>query len=216
MKLVVLNVANPFAPVNPQVPAGPEQLLSHLDAALTISGHESFVMACEGSVTEGILLATPRPLNFSGTSERHRIHEQYRFILQSFLEKWPIDLIHMHGADFYEYLPSNEIPVLATLHQPLKEYPKSIFHLDRPRTFLQCTNADQRAACPPCPYLLPQIEDASSFDFSEDSLGGRFLDAVAIDKYFAIYERLVGEARALEAHMESPAEPHLEIVDAHA
>ena len=61
MKLVVLNVANPFIPVNPQVLTGAEQLLSHLDAALTISGHESFVMACEGSVTEVILLATPKP-----------------------------------------------------------------------------------------------------------------------------------------------------------
>lgn len=216
MKLVVLNVANPFAPVNPQVPAGAEQLLSHLDAALTISGHESFVMACEGSVTEGILLATPRPLNASDATERHHIHEQYRFILQSFLEKWPIDLIHMHGADFYEYLPSNDLPVLVTLHQPLEEYPESIFYLARPRTYLQCTSADQRSACPPCPYLLPQIEDASAADFSEDGRGGRFLDAVAIDKYFAIYERLVGEARALEEHIESHTTPHLEIVSVHA
>jgi hypothetical protein len=216
MKLVVLNVANPFAPVNPQVPAGPEQLLSHLDAALTISGHESFVMACEGSVTEGILLATPRPLNVSDTAERHHIQEQYRFILQSFLEKWPIDLIHMHGVDFYEYLPANEIPVLVTLHQPLEEYPKSIFHLDRPHTFLQCTSADQRAACPSCSYLLPQIEDATAFDFSEDKDGGRFLDAGGIDKYFGIYERLVAESRALERLSLGDAPPHLEIVHAEA
>jgi len=216
MKLVVLNVANPFNPVNPQVPAGAEQLLSHLDAALTISGHESFVMACEGSVTEGILLATPKPANLSDAAERHCIREQYRFILQSFLEKWPIDLIHMHGSDFYEYLPSPGVPVVVTLHQPLEKYPESIFHLDRPQTFLQCTSTFQRDACPPCPYLLPKFEDASVLDFSETSEGARFLDAVGIDKYFSIYERLVNEARAREVFPQSFSEPHLEAAAIHA
>src|ERR1700748_3409489 len=101
MKLVVLNVAFPFAPVHPAAFGTAEQLLSGLDSALARSGHESFVMACENSVTEGILLATPKPSDLLDDAERHRIHEQYRFTLQSFVEKWPIDLIHMHGGDFY-------------------------------------------------------------------------------------------------------------------
>ena len=166
-------------------------------------------MACEGSVTEGILLATPKPANLPDAAERHAIHEQYRFILQSFIEKWPIDLIHMHGPDFYEYLPLTGVPVLATLHRPLEEYPESIFRLDRPQTFLQCTSGYQRAACPPCLYLLPQLEDASVLDFSETVGGARFLDAGGIDKYFTIYERLVGQARALEELAQSYAEPRL-------
>src|SRR6185369_13701201 len=99
MKLVVLNVAYPFSPVGPYALRSEEQLLSSLDSALFQSGHESFVMACEGSTTEGILLATPTPSPAPDELERHRIHEQYRFTLRSFLEKWPIDLIHMHGAD---------------------------------------------------------------------------------------------------------------------
>ena len=198
MKLVVLNVAYPFAPVSPDALGNAEQLLTRLDAALACSGHESFVMACEGSVTEGILLATPKPLDTRDELERHRIHEQYRFTLQSFLEKWPIDLIHMHGADFYEYLPSPGVPVLVTLHLPVEQYPESIFHLDRPQTFLQCVSARQRDACPPCPYLLSKLGS----DFAAEPLdtvhAARFLDAGAIDSYFTIYERLVGEARALE------------------
>src|SRR3569833_2256173 len=144
-----------------------EQLLTRLDAALSHSGHESFVMACEGSVSEGILLATPKPSNPLDPMERHHIHEQYRFTLQMFVEKWPIDLIHMHGADFYEYLPSPGVPVLVTLHQPIDQYPEIIFHLDRPQTYLQCVSAAQRNACPPCPYLLPEVEVGEVSDSSE-------------------------------------------------
>lgn len=207
MKLVVLNIAYPFAPVGPDALGGAEQLLTRLDGALSHSGHESIVMACEGSVTEGILLATPKPSNVIDTSERHRIHEQYRFTLQSFLEQWPIDLIHMHGPDFYEYLPFPGVPVLVTLHRPVVEYPETIFHLDRPQTYLQCANAAQHHACPPCPYLLPEIEDAVASETP-------FLDAGAIDKYFGIYERLVGQARALEMVIESQLDPHLELAHA--
>jgi hypothetical protein len=216
MKLVVLNVAFPFTPVGPDALGGAEQLLARLDTALARSGHESFVMACEGSVTEGILLATPQPSNLLDEAERHRIHEQYRFTLQMFLEKWPIDLIHLHGADFYEYLPANRVPVLVTLHQPVEKYPETIFHLDRPQTYLQCTSPQQHRACPACPYLLPEIEDASAAEFSEGAHGARFLEAGAIDKYFAIYERLVNEARALEAVAENYPAPRLELEIVHA
>ena len=213
MKLVVLNVAYPFAPVGPDALGGAEQLLTRLDAALSRSGHESFVMACEGSVTEGILLATPKPSNVLDASERRHIHEQYRFTLQTFLEKWPIDLIHMHGPDFYEYLPFPGVPVLVTLHQPIAEYPEIIFHLDRPQTFLQCADDSQRCACPPCPYLLPEVEHSVRTE-SPALHAARFLDACGIDKYFGIYERLVGEARALGSIVEHQLEPHLEVVHA--
>ena len=198
MKLVVLNVAYPFAPVGPFALGGAEQLLTRLDAALAQSGHESFVMACEGSATEGILLATPKPSHLLDEAERHRIHEQYRFTLQTFLEKWPIDLIHMHGADFYQYLPAPGVPVLVTLHLPLDQYPEAIFHLDRPQTFLQCVSGHQRDSCPSCPFLLPGIGVDFAGEHSDTIHAARFLDAGGIGNYFSIYERLVGEARALE------------------
>jgi hypothetical protein len=216
MKLVVLNVAYPFAPVGPGALGSAEQLLTRLDSVLSSSGHESFVMGCEGSVTEGILLATPKASDVPDQAECHRIHEQYRFILQTFLEKWPIDLIHMHGADFYEYLPSRGVPVLVTLHLPIDQYPETIFHLDRPQTFLQCVNARQRAACPPCSYLLPEIGTDIASEPTETTHASRFLDAGAIDKYFSIYDRLVSEARALEEIAQSYQEARIaeEIVHA--
>jgi hypothetical protein len=191
MKFVVLNVAYPFAPVGPEALGGAEQIVAGLDAALTRSGHESFVMACEGSVAEGILLVTPKPSGVFHEVERHRIHEQYRFTLQTFLEKWPIDLIHMHGGDFYEYLPAPGVPVLVTLHLPLDRYPEKIFHLNRPQTFLQCVSAHQRSACPPCANLLPEIESDLAPEHS--------FNPQTIDKYFSLYEQLVSEARTMEA-----------------
>lgn len=159
MHLVVLNVAYPFAPIGPEAVGGAEQIVTQLDAALTHDGHESIVMACEGSVTDGILLATRKPSGILDEAERPSIHEQYRYTMHKFLEKWPIDLIHMHGVDFYEYLPPPGVPVLVTLHLPVHWYPGKIFHLERPRTYLHCVSARQRGCCPPCANLLPEIEN---------------------------------------------------------
>jgi|GEM_PF-2455736 len=205
MKLVVLNVAYPFAPIGPEALGDTEQVLTRLDAALVRSGHESFVMACEGSFTEGILLATPKPSARLDDTERRRIHEQYRFTLQTFLEKWPIDLIHLHGADFYEYLPAVGVPVLVTLYLPADRYPEGIFRLDRPQTFLQCVSARQRNGCPPCAYLLPNLEAGPLPELAEATHPARSLEEEcghftppAIEKYLSLYEQLVSQARALE------------------
>lgn len=116
-------------------------------------------MACEGSVTDGILLATRKASGIFDEVERSSIHEQYRYTMHKFLEKWPIDLIHMHGVDFYEYLPPPGVPVLITLHLPVHWYPEKIFHLERPRTYVHCVSARQRGFCPPCTNLLPDVEN---------------------------------------------------------
>lgn len=155
----MLNVAYPFAPIGPDAVGGAEQIVTQLDAALAHDGHESIVMACEGSVTNGILLATRKPSGILSEAERRSIHEQYRYTMDKFLEKWPIDLIHMHGVDFYEYLPPPGVPVLVTLHLPVHWYPKKIFHLERPRTYLHCVSTRQHGCCPPCTNLLGEIEN---------------------------------------------------------
>lgn len=159
MHLVVLNVAYPFAPIGPDAVGGAEQTVTQLDAALAHDGHESIVMACEGSVIDGILLATRKPPGILDETERRRIYEQYRYTMHKFIEKWPIDLIHMHGVDFYEYLPAPGVPVLVTLHLPVHWYPEKIFRLERPRTYLHCVSARQRSCCPSCTNLLAEIEN---------------------------------------------------------
>jgi hypothetical protein len=198
MELVVLNVADPFACVGSEAVGNAEQMLTKLDAALVHAGHESFVMACEGSAAEGILLATPKLLDPGNPLEREKVYEQYRFTLHSFLEKWPIDLIHMHGPDFYEYLPPAGVPVLVTLHLPVETYPQFIFRIDRPQTFLQCTSLQQHYACPPCANLLPALETGSDDDaFSR--LHSQSLGSLSVaTEYLGLYDRLVGESRALQ------------------
>lgn len=189
MPLVVLNVAYPFARIAPDAGYDAERTIAQLDASLVRAGHESVVMACEGSLTEGILLATGKPSDALVERDRHLVYGQYRFTLRRFLEKWPIDLIHMHGVDFYEYLPPPGVPVLVTLHSPLHHYPAGIFQLGRPRTFLNCVSARQRQNCPPCSNLLPDVE-------LDDATRSR-----RSDQYLILYERLVSDIQPVETRM---------------
>lgn len=175
MPLVVLNVAYPFAPVAPDAADDTVQAVVRLDAALVRAGNESIVMACEGSVIDGILLETHLPSDGLDDAGRRLVYDQYRFTLGTFLKKWPIDIIHMHGVDFYEYIPPPGVPVLVTLHSPIDLYPESIFHLERPGTFLNCISSWQRQNCPACANLLPETE----------------AESCAIDHYLRIYDTLV-------------------------
>src|SRR5262249_32984691 len=127
-------------------------------SALVRTGHECIVVACEGSRVEGIHVSVPKPPLTTDEPQRTRCVERFRRVIAKLLEKWSADAVHMHSADFYEYLPAAGIPVLATLHLPPDSYPPEIFQLDRPKTFLQCVSAAQRRACPPCSSLLPEIQ----------------------------------------------------------
>jgi glycosyltransferase involved in cell wall biosynthesis len=159
MTLTVLSVAYPLAPTGPDAVGGAEQVLTHLDAALLRAGHRSIVVACAGSVTAGTLVATPARCETLHEEVREQAQQQHRRAIVQALERWPIDLVHMHGIDFYTYLPPVGVPVLVTLHLPLTWYPAEIFYLHRPQTFLHCVSAAQRRACPPGAMLLPDIEN---------------------------------------------------------
>jgi glycosyltransferase involved in cell wall biosynthesis len=159
MHLTVLNVAYPFAPVGPDAVGGAEQVLTRLDFALSRAGHDSIVMACEGSAAEGILISMPNPTGTVEHDARKTIYAQYRQTIQQLLTRWRVDVIHMHGVDFFEYLPPTRVPVLATLHLPPHWYPPRVFKLDDPNTYLHCVSETQRQACPPCSYLLPVVEN---------------------------------------------------------
>jgi glycosyltransferase involved in cell wall biosynthesis len=90
---------------------------------------------------------------------RQRVRKQHRIAIERALNRWPIDLVHMHGIDFYTYLPPPGVPVLVTLHLPPAWYPPEVFRLRRPQTYLHCVSAAQRRACPPEAVLLPDIEN---------------------------------------------------------
>lgn len=157
MRLSVLSVAYPLAAVGPDAPGGSEQILTLLDRALVRNGHRSVAIACEGSVTEGRLLATPRAVGELNGEVHKRAHAHYARAIRDALATWDFDLIHMHGLDFHAYLPPPGVPVLVTLHLPPDWYPGWVFRLARPETWLQCVSASQQAHCPPSKSLLPFI-----------------------------------------------------------
>jgi hypothetical protein len=159
MRLTVLSVAYPLAPVGPDSVGGAEQVLTLLDAALVRAGHRSIVIACEGSTSEGTLLATSKVCGPLDDQARQFVQDQHRIAIERALQKWPVDVVHLHGIDFDRYLPSPGVPALVTLHLPPGWYRPEVFQLDRPKTYLHCVSAAQRRACPQGASLLPEIEN---------------------------------------------------------
>lgn len=159
MSLTVLNVAYPLAPVGPDAVGGAEQVLSRLDEGLVKAGHRSLVVASEGSVTAGTLLTVPCWRSVLNEGVRARAWEYHRQAIAQALRRWPVQLIHLHGIDFYQYLPPPGPPVLVTLHLPLHWYPPRALSPKRPRTFLHCVSNSQRQTNPHQATLLEDIEN---------------------------------------------------------
>lgn len=157
MTTTVLSVAYPLAPVGPDAAGGAEQVLTMLDAALTRAAHRSVVIACEGSKAEGSLYPIPRVQGTFDDNARRLIQEASRIAIERALERWPVDIVHMHGIDFDRYLPPPGVPVLVTLHLPIEWYAPEAFCLRRPKTYLQCVSAAQQRTCPPGGPLLPYV-----------------------------------------------------------
>ncbi len=159
MKLTVLSVAYPLTPVGPDAVGGSEQILTLLDAAITRAGHRSLVVACEGSVTEGTLLATPKWEGPLTDDVRIWGRQQHHIAIEKALREWQVDIIHMHSLDFHCYLPSGTAPLLATLHLPPDWYPASVYKLRRQNTWLQCVSESQTQCCPASAAMLQHIDN---------------------------------------------------------
>ncbi len=157
MKLAVLSVAYPLAPVAPDTAGGAEQVLAMLDAALAAAGHRSVVVACEGSRIAGSLVAVPRAAGPITPAVQEAAQTHTREAIGRALAGGAFDAVHMHGIDFHRYLPPPGVPVLATLHLPPAWYPPEVFSLARPHTWLHPVSTSQQTQCPPCRTLLPAI-----------------------------------------------------------
>lgn len=144
----VLNVSYPFAPVRPDTPGGAEQVLLALDKALVRSGHGSFVVAPVGSRVSGTLLPTPSPAGVIDAQARAAVYEACRSAIRDALEKLNIDVVHMHGIDFHEYMPPEGVPVLVTLHLPVSWYPEGALKAQRPCTYFNCVSKAQERSLP--------------------------------------------------------------------
>jgi glycosyltransferase involved in cell wall biosynthesis len=160
MNLSVLSVAFPFAPVRPDAVGGAEQVLQHIDAALVRAGHRSVVLAAAGSRVRGRLVAIDVPTGPIGADDRRRAWGAWRDAIGHAIRRHEIDVVHMHGVDFHEYLPPpGRVPVLATLHLPPSWYPAQVFDGGRRDIFLHCVSRSQHASCPPGARLLAPIEN---------------------------------------------------------
>jgi glycosyltransferase involved in cell wall biosynthesis len=163
VSLTVLSVAYPLAPVGPDAVGGAEQVLTQLDEVLVAAGHRSIVIAQEGSRTAGTLVAVASEQEgLDGAKER--AWERHRHAIRSALQRWPIDVVHMHGMDFYAYLPPPGVPALVTLHVPLSWYPPDALWPNRPDTWMHCVSRAQHETWPKGPNLLPPIENGVPID----------------------------------------------------
>lgn len=159
MKLTILSVAYPLAVAAPGAVGGAEQVLLSLDQALTRRGHNSLVLAQEGSKPSGELLplpAVPPPFDDIAVA---RARERLKGAIDRVVATRPVDIVHLHGVDFWTYLPRPGRPVLATLHLPASFYPREALIHRRPETWIHAVSAGQHATLPPLPGLLPPVEN---------------------------------------------------------
>ncbi len=157
MGLTILSVAYVFAPVSPDTAGGAEQVLAALDRALVAEGHRSLVIACAGSKTAGELLATaPLPAKFT-EDQRRRAQKRHRQRIELTLRQWPVDVVHCHGHDFAEYLPSPGVSTLVTLHLPVDHYSPEALSERRSGRYFNCVSASHRRSFPANEAMLPEI-----------------------------------------------------------
>lgn len=157
--LTILQVAYPLAPVGPNAVGGAEQVLCQLERGLAARGHETIVVAGEGSQICGWLVPVPSatpPYDEAAISTARMRHAD---AIRDALARWPIDLVHVHGFDFDSYLPPPGVPVLATLHCPASWYSAEALHPGREDLWLNAVSKHQQEELSPNGRLLPFVEN---------------------------------------------------------
>src|SRR5207253_10106493 len=74
----------------------------------TLSLHDALPI----SRCRGLLIPIPVAASPLADAARHRAQIQYREALANALARFSIDVVHLHGIDFLEYLPDAGIPVV--------------------------------------------------------------------------------------------------------
>jgi len=155
----ILSVPFPFAPMRADAVGGAEQIAAALDRALVAAGHESMVIAGEGSQVAGTLVAVPHAASGSNEEARDSVHRALRAAIARVLNEQHVDAIHLHGVDCEAYLPPPGVPTLITLHLPLAWYSDEVLHPRRPLTWLQPVSRHQAHSAPDGVRLLGAIEN---------------------------------------------------------
>jgi glycosyltransferase involved in cell wall biosynthesis len=175
MGLTVLSVSYPLAQVSPGTAGGAEQVLATLDESLVRAGHRSVVLAPASSRCFGLVIPGPAVLGVLDHQTQERVRHSYRETLQKTLARFAVDVVHLHGLDFLDYLPRPGVPVVVTLHLPPSWYPEDAFRLDRPETYLVCVSQPQARECPPQAGIEHVIENGVSLErFHPEKKKGKY------------------------------------------
>jgi CelD/BcsL family acetyltransferase involved in cellulose biosynthesis/glycosyltransferase involved in cell wall biosynthesis len=148
MPLTVLSVGYPLAKVSDHTAGGAEQVLSILDRGLVRAGHRSMVLAPAGSRCRGLLISVPVPSGLLDDAAKQEARRKFRNCLNQALDRYSVDIVHMHGLDFSEYLPDSDIPVVVTLHLPLSWYVSDALRDSGSNTVRVCVSRSQAHRAP--------------------------------------------------------------------
>jgi glycosyltransferase involved in cell wall biosynthesis len=166
MSLTVLSVSYSLAQVSTRTAGGAEQILAIIDQALVRAGHRSLVLAPAGSRCKGLLVPAQFSTGILHEDIKHQAWQTFRKLLERTLNEYAIDVVHMHGLDFYEYLPDIDVPVIVSLHLPLSWYPAEALRIaERNLTFVSVSKS-QAATAPagmPPSCVIPNGVDLANF-----------------------------------------------------
>lgn len=166
MSLTALSVGYPLAKISESTAGGAEQVLLTLDKALVESGHRSLVVAPAGSRCHGLLIPVYTPTaNFDENTKR-QAQRRFKQSLDRVLDHYEVEIVHMHGLDFDQYLPQQEIPIVVSLHLPLAWYRQEALRRIGPRTALIAVSPAQARTAPPdvpIAHVIPNGIDLDKF-----------------------------------------------------
>lgn len=164
MSLTILSVAYPLTPVGKDAVGGSEQILWLMDDAIVRAGHRSLVVACEGSAPAGELVPAPKWDGDLTDDVRRWAQRQHRIAILEALQRYRVDIIHMHSLDWHTYLPPAGVPLLATLHLPPHWYPEHALRMKRERTWINCVSHSQRAVTQTSHLPIAVVENGVSVE----------------------------------------------------
>jgi glycosyltransferase involved in cell wall biosynthesis len=148
MPLTVLSVSYSLAHVSRKTAGGAEQVLATLDEALVRSGHRSLVLAPAGSQCNGLLIPAQIPRGVLDGNAKHEARRIFKHVLDRALNEHAVDLVHMHGIDFHDYLPDCKVPVVVSLHLPLSWYSSNALSRVGSDVNLVCVSESQLQTAP--------------------------------------------------------------------
>src|SRR4051812_22974287 len=100
MSLTVLSVGYPFARVGPDRAGGAEQVLTMVEEAIVAVGDRSVVLAPIGSSCRGKLVSFTAVDSLVDAGARDAVYQEVRCVLADAIDRFGVDVIHMHGLDF--------------------------------------------------------------------------------------------------------------------